>query len=234
MSDMKNDEFSLPSLETFSTCPQISVVPKESYLHNVIDVAKWSEEHGCRGILVYTDNSQADPWVIAQIIKQFVASPDAVSFSGEFYTVNNLRLTPPLPPELFPVSFISGSSEAGLSAAQAIGATAIKYPKPANECAQEPPDAGLDSGIRVGVIARADEGEAWRVALQRFPEDRKGQLTHQLAMKVSDSSWHHQLSEMAKETKSDHNPYWLVPFENYKTFCPYLVGSYDRGAEDIL
>jgi len=38
---------------------------------------------------------------------------------------------------------------------------------------------------------------------------------------------------MAKETKSDHNPYWLVPFENYKTFCPYLVGSYDRVAEEI-
>src|SRR5689334_21588178 len=70
MSDMKNDESSIPSLETFSTCPQISAVPKESYLDNVIDVAKWSEEHGCRGILVYTDNSQADPWLIAQIIIQ--------------------------------------------------------------------------------------------------------------------------------------------------------------------
>ena len=23
------------------------------------------------------------------------------------------------------------------------------------------------------------------------------------------------------------NPYWLGPFQNYKTFCPYLVGSYD-------
>jgi len=304
---MKNDEFSIPSLETFSTCPQIGVVPKESYLDNVIDVAKWSEEHGCRGILVYTDNSQADPWLIAQIIientkrlvplvaiqpaymhpysvakmiatighlygrriylnmvaggfkndlaalndttphdkryqrlveytliiKQLAASPDPVSFSGEFYAVNNLRLTPPLPPELFPGIFVSGSSEAGCATAKAIGATAIKYPKPANECTLEPPDAGLDSGIRVGVIARAEEDEAWNVAHERFPEDRKGQLTHQLAMKVSDSSWHHQLSEMAKETKANHNPYWLVPFENYKTFCPYLVGSYGRVAEEI-
>jgi len=44
-----------------------------------------------------------------------------------------------------------------------------------------------------------DGAEAWRVAHKRFPEDRKGQLTHQLAMTVSDSSWHHQLSETAKE-----------------------------------
>ena len=28
------------------------------------------------------------------------------------------------------------------------------------------------------------------------------------------------------------DPYWLGPFQNYQTFCPYLVGSYDRvGAE---
>jgi len=25
----------------------------------------------------------------------------------------------------------------------------------------------------------------------------------------------------------------MVPFENYKTFCPYLVGSYDRVADEI-
>jgi len=27
--------------------------------------------------------------------------------------------------------------------------------------------------------------------------------------------------------------YWMVPFQNYKTFCPYLVGSYDRVAEEL-
>ncbi len=304
---MKNDGSRIPSLETFSTCPQVSAAPREGYLQNVVDVAKWSEEHGCRGILVYTDNSQADPWLIAQIIiqntnrlaplvaiqpaymhpysvakmittlghlygrriylnmvaggfkndlaalndttphdkryqrlteythiiKQLLDGQGPVSFSGEFYEINNLRLTPPLPPELFPGIFVSGSSDAGLAMAQAIRATAIKYPKPAGECSQEPPDAGLASGIRVGIIARPDEAEAWLVAHQRFPEDRRGQLTHQLAMTASDSSWHHQLSEMAKETKSNHSPYWLVPFENYKTFCPYLVGSYDTVAEEI-
>ena len=304
---MRPSESYISSLETFSTCPQISSAPKEGYLRNVIDVAKWSEEHGCRGILVYTDNSQADPWLIAQIIIQntkrlaplvaiqpaymhpysaakmiatlghiygrrvylnmvaggfkndLVALNDTtphdkryqrlteytliikhllddrhpVSFSGEFYQINNLRLIPPLPPELFPGIFVSGSSDAGLATAQAVGATAIKYPKPASECHPDSPDAGFDSGIRVGIIARPNEAEAWTAAHERFPEDRKGQLTHQLAMTVSDSQWHHQLSNMAKETKSNHHPYWLVPFENYKTFCPYLVGSYDRVAEEI-
>ena len=28
-------------------------------------------------------------------------------------------------------------------------------------------------------------------------------------------------------------PYWLHPFENYKTFCPYLVGTYENVASSI-
>ena len=34
----------------------------------VIEVARWSEDTGCTGILVYTDNSLVDPWLVAQII----------------------------------------------------------------------------------------------------------------------------------------------------------------------
>jgi alkanesulfonate monooxygenase len=51
-------------------------------------------------------------------------------------------------------------------------------------------------------------------------------------MKVSDSSWHRQLSELA-DRATEESPYWLVPFQNYKTFCPYLVGSYQRLAEEV-
>jgi alkanesulfonate monooxygenase len=154
-----------------------------------------------------------------------------VSREGAYYTVKNLKLTPAVPPELLPGIFVSGSSDAGLAAAKAIGATAVKYPKAPNE--EVTPPEGIESGIRVGIIAREDGDEAWRVARARFPADRKGQLTHQLAMKVSDSAWHRQLSELAAETKEQDTPYWLVPFENYKTMCPYLVGSYERVGEEL-
>ena len=95
------------------------------------------------------------------------------------------------------------------------------------------PGEGVGAGVRVGIIAREDSREAWEIARARFPEDRKGQLTHQLAMKVSDSVWHRQLSELSKATASGEHPYWLVPFENYKTMCPYLVGSYERVGEEL-
>jgi hypothetical protein len=35
-------------------------------------------------------------------------------------------------------------------------------------------------------------------------------------------------SNMATESESTQNVYWTWPFENYKTFCPYLVGSYQN------
>jgi len=302
-------------VEVFSACPQSKDVDKSLYLQNVADVARWSEEAGCKGILVYTDNSIVDPWLVGQIIiqnterlspliavqpvylhpysvakmvstygylrnrriylnmvaggfandlaamgdrtphdrrydrlveytliiKQLLAGVGPVSFAGDFYQTENLRLAPKLPDELFPGIFVSGSSEAGLAAARAIGAVAVQYPNPVGEYEKSPPPADLSCGIRVGIIARGDAVEAWRVAHDRFPPDRRGQLTHQLAMKVSDSVWRKQLSEMGGElgaescekTAGDRNPYWLVPFQNYKTNCPYLVGSYERVAHEL-
>jgi alkanesulfonate monooxygenase len=163
------------------------------------------------------------------IIRDLLGSPAPVSYEGKYYRVHQLKMTPPLPASLVPGIFISGSSEAGLACAKAIGATAIKYPKPASE-EDGALDGGIDYGIRVGIIARAVEEDAWTIGHARFPEDRKGQITHQLAMKVSDSVWHRQLSELGERKDS---PYWLTPFQNYKSFCPYLVGSYDQVAEEL-
>lgn len=294
-------------IEIFSTCPQSSQVDRDHYLPHVIEVARWSEAAGCQGMLVYTDNSLVDPWLVAQviientqrlcpllalqpvylhpfaaaklistyaflygrrvylnlvaggfkndlaalndqtphdkrydrlieyttIIRRLLADTAPVTFTGEFYRVENLKLIPPLPPELFPGILISGSSDAGLAAAQTLGATAIQYPQPVSEYEQQPLNRELASGIRVGIISRPSEDEAWQVAQTRFPADRKGQLAHQLAMKVSDSVWHKQLSQMGAPAAGEKNPYWLAPFQNYKTFCPYLVGSYERVAQEL-
>jgi alkanesulfonate monooxygenase len=293
-----------PEIKFFSTSPQFSMNIRESFVRNVSQVAQWSEDANCEGILIYTDNSLLDPWLIAQIILQntrricplvavqpaymhpysvakmvtslahlygrrvylnmvaggfkddlaalndttphdkryarlveyttiimeLLRSNNPVSYAGEFYVVDKLRLVPALPPELLPGVLVSGSSEAGIAAAQVLGATAVKYPRPA-DC--EPADANVGAAIRVGIIARQEDSEAWQTAFERFPDDRKGKLTHQLAMKASDSVWHRQLSEMASAGKANSSPYWLHPFETYKTFCPYLVGSYESVAGEV-
>ncbi len=295
-----------PNVQVFSTCPQSSMCEKSEYLKRVAEVARWSEQYGCKGILVYTDNSIVDPWLVAQqviqqtsslcplvavqpiymhpytvakmvaslgylygrriflnmvaggfkndlnalndttphdkryermieyvtIIKQLLASGNTISFEGAFYKVDKLRMTPPLPADLFPGIFVSGSSGAGLAAAEAMGATAIKYPKPPGEYENLPIQHGSNEpGIRVGIIARDDEESAWMVAHERFPVDRKGQIMRKLAEKVSDSVWHKQLAGLG--ATQENNPYWLVTFESYQTNCPYLVGSYKKVAEEI-
>ncbi|MDB5300393.1 MAG: putative Alkanesulfonate monooxygenase [Phycisphaerales bacterium] len=296
------------TIEVYSTCPTPAGRSRQEFVEHVAAVARWSEEAGCRGILVYTDNSLLDPWLISQlilqntrrlcplvavqpiymhpysvakmvislaqlygrrvhlnmvaggfandlaalcdatphdrrydrmveyttIIQRLLSDPAPVTYQGEFYKVNDLKLTPPLPSVLRPDVFVSGSSPAGLAAARKLGAIAVKYPKPAGD--EDPASLGgnADSGIRVGLIARETESQAWEVAHARFPTDRKGQLTHQLAMKTSDSAWHQQLSELAGDMANESNPYWLVPFQTYKTFCPYLVGSYGRVAGELV
>jgi alkanesulfonate monooxygenase len=294
-------------IRVFSTCPMSTAVDRAQYLPRVLDVARWSDEAGCDGILIYTDNSLVDPWLLAQVILQnterlhplvavqplymhpytvakvvttfanlygrriflnmvaggftndllalgdktshdrrydrlveattiiqdLLSGDDPVTFSGEFYRVKNLRLNPPLPPALYPGFTVSGSSVAGLRAAKALGATAVQYPKPAGEYEGGHAGSAEDIGLRVGIIARSDTAKAWNTAWDRFPGDRRGQLTHQLAMKTSDSVWHRQLSQLGLEVNDQENPYWLHPFENYRTFCPYLVGSYEEVAGEV-
>jgi alkanesulfonate monooxygenase len=295
-------------LKIFSTCPTSLLAQPETCFRQLEEMARCSEDAGCDGILVFTDNAQLDPWLVSQIIieatdrlcplvaiqpvymhpysvakmitslaflygrrvylnmvaggfkndltalndltphddryvrlteyttiiQNLLRSADPVSFEGRYYKVTNLKLTPPLPADLMPGLLVSGSSEAGMQAARQLGATAVEYPKPPGEYAAAPPaNDAASNGIRIGIIARPQEAEAWTVARTRYPEDRKGQLTHQLAMKVSDSSWHRQLSELGDTRPGEENPYWLVPFQNYKAICPFLVGSYDRVADEV-
>ena len=169
------------------------------------------------------------------VIKLLLSTPGPVTFQGQYYHMTNVKLAPALPPGFMPGVFVSGSSDAGLAAARQLGALAVRYPKPVAEYEVSPPPDVALLGIRIGIIARADSADAWSVARARFPEDRRGQITHALAMRVSDSYWHKHLSELAEAgaDAGEEQPYWMVPFENYKTFCPYLVGSYDRVAGEI-
>jgi alkanesulfonate monooxygenase len=296
-----------PPIKIFSTCPQSTAASGESYVRRVAETARWSDENGFEGILIYTDNSLIDPWLLSQIVLQssdslcplvavqpvyahpytvakmvasyghlysrrvylnmlaggfkndlealgdttghdrrydrmieyttiimrLLESSSPVTYQGEFYSVDRLRMTPSLPGELLPGILVSGSSDAGLAAARAVGATAIKYPKPAADYPHGLATELAGCGIRVGIIARETGDEAWQIARERFPEDRKGQITHQLAMKVSDSVWHRQLSEMGTISDRHDSAYWLGPFMNYNTFCPYLVGSYETVADEL-
>jgi alkanesulfonate monooxygenase len=155
------------------------------------------------------------------------------SLEGTYYSVASLKLSPPVPPQLLPGFFVSGSSEAGAQAARELDAVAVCYPQPAREYGQRAISASQRRGVRVGIIARDTASEAWCVAEERFPPDRRGEIAHDLAMKISDSRWHEDLSERPEAELDPESPYWLRPFRSYQTFCPYLVGSCERVAEEV-
>jgi alkanesulfonate monooxygenase len=165
------------------------------------------------------------------VIQRLLGQPGLMQYDGRYYKLDNIKMTPPLERNLQPGIFVSGSSAAGLEAAKALNATAIHYPEPASQYTERAFDPSIRHGIRIGIIAQDTTEEAWEVATAYFPEDRKGQLLQQLAMKVSDSVWHQQLAKLSEA--SPRNPYWLFPFENYKTFCPYLVGSYEQVSSEL-
>jgi alkanesulfonate monooxygenase len=166
----------------------------------------------------------------ASIMNYLFDGPGPLSFTGTYFTVKNLTIKPRIPSELMPEVFVSGTSAAGIAAARKIGATSISYPgTPGGETISR----GVSAGIRIGIIARQESREAWRIAHERYPADRKGQLAHAMARRVSDSSWYEQLSEIDERLVERSSPYWLVPFKNYKTFCPYLVGSYDEVRREV-
>src|SRR6266478_7374008 len=238
-------------LKIFSSCPVSAQAQPERCIPELQEFARASEDAGHEGALVFTDNSQLDPWLVAQIIiestdrlcplvaiqpaymhpysvakmitsfahlygrrvylnmvaggfkndllalsdltphderyarlleyatviQSLLHTADPISFDGRYYKVTNLKLTPPLPAELMPGMLVSGSSEAGMDAARQLGATAVEYPKPPAEYATAfSSDDVTAPGIRIGIIARPQDAEAWTAARARYPEDRKGQL----------------------------------------------------------
>lgn len=53
-------------ITVYTTCPSSHGVEAGAYRRRAAEVARWTESHGCRGLLVYTDNTLIDPWSAAQ------------------------------------------------------------------------------------------------------------------------------------------------------------------------
>lgn len=141
----------------------------------------------------------------AVLVQRLLASAQPVSFEGRYYAVQNLKLAPALPPGLAPRFLVSGTSPAGHEAARRLHAVAVEY-APAPEELAPPPERTGRRGLRVGIVARATDDEAWAAARARYPLPRK---------RAADEG------------------YWLEPFRNYLAACPLLVGSHARVAEQV-
>jgi len=158
---------------------------------------------------------------------------DVVNHAGEFFNYRRARLTAPVPADLHPVAYMSGSSAASVQAGEALGLPQLSFPVPPEEFAG--PDVRKNkygTGIGIGIIARDDSAEAWRIARKRFPADPDGAERMKLLLPTSVSSWQTQLAALPIDDE-DEGVYWLVPFRHHHTVTPYLVGSYDEVAAAV-
>ncbi|HST48388.1 LLM class flavin-dependent oxidoreductase [Jatrophihabitans sp.] len=291
----------------YSTCRSSIGLREQSHLAKLVETARWAEDAGFRGALLYSDNTSMDAWTSAQaaiantttfvpliavqpidmspfacarkisslahlygrrvdinfvsggfsrdltvqadelahdaryarlieyvtVIKKLMDG-NVVSHAGQYYNFRRARLTAPVPADLQPVSYMSGSSAASVQAGEALGLSQLSFPVlPEDFVSPDVPKNKFGTGIGIGIIARDDSSEAWRIARKRFPADPDGAERMKLLLSASVSSWQPQLAAVPIPDEDEGQVYWLVPFRYHHTFTPYLVGSYDEVAQAV-
>src|SRR6185503_13885311 len=56
------------SIKIFTTCPVSAAEEPKAAKRRLEEVAMWSEQAGCEGVLVFSDNRQLDAWLVSQLI----------------------------------------------------------------------------------------------------------------------------------------------------------------------
>jgi alkanesulfonate monooxygenase len=162
----------------------------------------------------------------ALILRMLLRSAGPVTYEGKHYRITGRGLKRRLPASLMPRLMVSGSYEAGRIAARRLGATPIECPRPPAAC-EALPQFEADAGMRIGIVCRAHDEEAWSAALPRLAAPASASL--QLERPPAGLPQLHSAAAGAARAPV-RDCYWAAPFESGRARCPYLVGSYDRVA----
>lgn len=291
----------------YTTCQSSIKYGQEAHLRRLVEMARWADDAGFRGGLLYSDNTSLDAWMAAhaaiantasfvplvavqpldmspfalaravsslahlygrQVDINFVSGGfsrdltvqgdvvphdarydrlieyasivrmlldgDMANFAGQYYNYRRARLASPVPADLMPTAYVSGSSAASLQAGESLGLSQLSFPLlPDDYASPELRKNKCGSGISIGIIARDDSSEAWRIAHERFPTDPDGAERMKLLLSAAVSSWQPQLASVPIADEPEGEAYWLVPFRYHYTFTPYLVGSYEEVAQAV-
>jgi alkanesulfonate monooxygenase len=164
-----------------------------------------------------------------QILERLTGGRSPTTFEGEHYCVREAFVQPVLPERLAPRTFLAGTSPACRSAAQALGATQLSYPRDVAHYDADPALAEIlvGNGVRLGIIARDTSDAAWAEAERRFPASPRAEaVLLRSRMKRRESSWVRSLMGDVRAGGQPESPYWLRPFRSGREYCPFLVGSH--------
>jgi alkanesulfonate monooxygenase len=163
----------------------------------------------------------------AQLIWALLSTDGAVTFAGDYYKVNALKLDPPTPRELLPEFFFAGGSDAATAVARLVNGTQMRMLAPSLEDGVVPGE----TGVHFGIVTRPTPSAAREAAERCFPEDKRGERVQALSMKNTDSVWKQRMAKAAKMEEGARPGYWLRPFKCFQADCPYFIGSHDEVAE---
>ncbi|MEV7870545.1 LLM class flavin-dependent oxidoreductase [Streptomyces sp. NPDC088124] len=168
------------------------------------------------------------------VVRALLDSDGPVDHEGRHYRFRGLRTFSRLPAALRPRVFVAGSSKASLAAVGSVGDVAVTHPEPTAAFAETfvAPRLGDPQalGIRVGLVARRTDEEAWAEARGRYVGDRRSRAM--TAMKTrSESDWNRRIAALAMSGDTHDDVYWTGAYQAEKGLMPLLVGSYDRVAE---
>ena len=71
------------SIEVFTTCPQSKDFMPAEYLRRAVEIASWSDDAGCAGMLIYTDNGTVARRYRDDGCTVITAAVDAVAITRE-------------------------------------------------------------------------------------------------------------------------------------------------------
>jgi alkanesulfonate monooxygenase len=167
------------------------------------------------------------------VVRALLSSDEPLVHEGRFYRYRALHMFAQLEPELRPRVYVAGSSAAGRQMAAAVADVAITHPEPVEQFADTflgSGREGLQIGIRIGLVARPTDDEAWSVARALYPDDRRARLKTAMRKK-SPSDWNRRLAHLASEGGLYDEVYWTGAFRSDKGNMPLLVGSYRKVAD---
>lgn len=165
------------------------------------------------------------------IVNQLLKGEAPVSFQGTYYVLNNIILPQSLSPELQPINYIAGKSDAALKLIRETGSGRLCMAIPENDFNQS--DADYKTGFHFGIIARDDEKSAFKLLTEYAPADNTARKIKEFITKRSAVIWKKELLAQSKVANVN-DIYNLTPFINGHSDVPYLVGSIENVAKYIF
>lgn len=97
---------------------------------------------------------------------------------------------------------------------------------------QMPAASNSNSGVALGICARATREDAIEAVKKVYPEDRRGSMLFEMALSNKETPWNEWLRENLPKHENDFS-YYLNPMKNYWSAAPFLVDSYEGVAQSI-